>query len=133
MPWDPNVPGSTAQADNAVPARPAANTVPSAARTATGNSGAIVVNGAERAHFLLEVTAVSGTTPSMALTVEWSHDGTTWFPAATPDTLGAAVTAAVKRVHSLEVKAPFCRIVWTITGTTPSFTFAIHAHLQDTA
>ena len=132
MPWDPNVPGATAQADNAEPQRPGANVVPSAARTATGNSGAILVNGADKVSFLLETTAASGTTPSYTFSVEWSHNGTTWFTPSTPDTLGAAVTAAnVRRITTFDVKAPFARIVWTVTGTNPSLTFAIHAHLVD--
>lgn len=133
MPWDPNVAGATAQQDNVSATRPGANAVASAARTASGSSSAIIVNGAEKVNLLVDVTVVSGTTPSLTLSVEWSHDGTTWFPAATPDTLGAAITAVTKRVHVLDIKAPFCRVVWAITGTTPSFTFAVHAHLLDYA
>ena len=132
MPWNPTVAGSTAQQDTDIPVqRPANNVVASAARTTNGNSSAIVVNGAERVNVLIDVTATGGT-PSMTLSLEWSHDGTTWFPAATPDTLGAAITAATKRVHGpIDIKAPFTRVVWAIGGTSPSLTFAIHFHLQD--
>jgi hypothetical protein len=121
---------STWQADNAYAQPAGTNAVPSAARTATGQSAALRVFG-DKVNFFLDVTAVSGTTPSYTFTVEWSHDGTTWFPAATPDTLGAAVTAQVKRVHTVDAKGPFCRVVWTVTGTTPSATFAIHLHSLD--
>ena len=106
------------------------NAVPSAARTASGNSGALRVYG-DKINVFLDVTAVSGTTPSATFTVEWAHDGTTWFPAATPDTLGAAVTAGVKRVQTVDVKGPFLRVVWTVSGTTPSFTFAVHLYGLD--
>ena len=121
---------TTTQADNQYEQPVGNNAVPSAARTTSGNSAALRVYG-DKANFLLDVTTVSGTTPSMTLTVEWSHDGTTWFPAATPDTLGAAITANTKRVHTVDIKGRFCRVVWTISGTTPSFTFAIHLHLLD--
>lgn len=121
---------SVNQQDNAYPQPAGANAVPSAARTATGNSGALRVWG-DRIAIFLDVTAVSGTTPSYTFTVEWSHDGTTWFPAATPDTLGAAVTTPVKRVHTVDTKGPFCRVVWTVTGTTPSATFAVHLYGLD--
>ena len=135
MPWNPTVAGATAQQDTDNPVqRPANNVVGSAARTTNGNSGSVVVNGAERVNVLIDVTAVSGTSPTLALALEWSHDGTTWFPAATPDTLGANITAATKRVHGpIDIKAPFTRVTWTLGGTTPSFTFAIHFHLQDNA
>ncbi len=116
---------STIQSDNQYEQPAGTNAIPSAARTATGQSAALRVYG-DKINFLVDVTAATGTTPSMALTVEWSHNGTTWFPADTPDTLGAAVTAPVKRVKQIDVKAPFARVVWTITGTTPSLTFAIH-------
>lgn len=128
MSWNPFSPGATSQASNQDAVRPGVNAVPSAARTASGSSGSLIVNGSERVNFLVDVTAVTGTTPSMALTVEWSHDGTTWFPADPVDSLGAAFTAVGRRARTVDVKAPFCRVVWAITGTTPSFTFAVHVH-----
>jgi hypothetical protein len=106
------------------------NAVPSAARTTSGNSGALRVF-SDRLQVFVDVTAATGTTPSMQLTIEWSHDGTTWFPAATPDTLGAAIIAATKRVHTVDAKGPYARVVWAVTGTTPSFTFAVHLYGQD--
>lgn len=101
----------------------------SAARTTTGQSGAIQSQGKQIA-VEVDVTAVSGTTPSLALTIEWSDDnGTTWFQADPPDTF-TALTAVGKRVKEFDVKAPYFRAVWTITGTTPSFTFAVDAYLN---
>jgi hypothetical protein len=99
--------------------------VASAARTATGNSDLIKSEDlGETVALLADVTAVSGTTPSMTLSVEWSNDGTNW---ATPETADAfaAITAAAKKVKTFERKAAFNRVVWTITGTTPSFTFSV--------
>lgn len=95
--------------------------VPSAARTATGNSGAIAVQ-AGNLGIGLNVTAVSGTTPSMTVTVEWSYDGTNFGVGETTDSF-AAITAAKVTNRLVPVRAPYYRLVWTITGTTPSFTF----------
>jgi hypothetical protein len=95
----------------------------SAARTTSGNSGAQVSEKGLSLHLLAAVTAVSGTTPSMTLSVEWSHDGTT-FAASDPADVFTAVTAATNVVKAFANKAPFFRLVWTITGTTPSFTFS---------
>lgn len=131
MAWDPTAPGSTAQQDNAgTVATPATNAavVPSAARTTSGNSVSLpLLTGAKTLNVLADVTAASGSTPSLALSIEWSHDGTTWFTPETADSF-TAITAATKKVKAFTVKAPFYRVVWAITGTTPSFTFAVHSH-----
>lgn len=106
--------------------------VASAARTVSGNSGQLVVGGsvsygaADTIALLINVTAVAGTSPSMSVSVEWSADGASWAVADPADAFTAAFTAAAARVRLFDVKAPFVRIVWAITGTTPSFTFTIH-------
>ncbi len=105
-------------------ATPTQDIAASAARTATGNSGAIPLpESAEMVALLVNVSAVSGTTPSMALTVEWSNDGTNWAQGDTADSL-TAITTAIARVKQFSVKGRLMRVVWTITGTTPSFTFS---------
>lgn len=96
---------------------------PAGARTTSGNSGAIPTGKGLNLHVLVAVTAVSGTTPSATFTVEWSHDGTTFAPNGTSDAF-AAITAAGNVSQTFPVRAPFFRLVWTITGTTPSFTFS---------
>lgn len=126
MSWDPTIAGSTSQASNQE-AQTTNNAVPSAARTTTGSSGSQDARGATTLSVIADVTAVSGTGPSMVLSIEWSHDGAAWATVdGTPDAF-AAITAASKRVKSFPVKARFWRATWTITGTTPSFTFALHA------
>jgi hypothetical protein len=101
-------------------ARPA----PSAARTTSGNSGLVAVDNGDQLAVLLNVTAVSGTTPSMTVSVQWSHDGTTVVDAETPDSM-TAVTATGGKVKTFQVKGLYYRVAWAITGTTPSFTFEI--------
>jgi hypothetical protein len=100
--------------------------VASAARTTTGNSGALSLTDqtAEQIALLSNVTAASGT-PSMVLTVEWSHDGTNFAIAEPADTHGAAITGTGLRVKRYDVKGTFYRVVWTISGGTPSLTFTV--------
>ena len=75
----------------------------------------------------LDVTAVTGTTPSMTVLLEDTLDGTNW------NTIGtfAAKTAAGREV--ITVVTPYAdrvRARWTVTGTTPSFTFSVIVHGQ---
>lgn len=102
--------------------------VPSGARTATGNSGPLgLIQGGKDLAVLADVTVVSGTSPSMTLSVEWSQDGGTTFGQADPADAFTAITAAATKAKTFAVKGNSYRIVWTITGTTPSFTFSIRA------
>lgn len=97
--------------------------VPSAARGTSGNSGVYTVPPAvDNVNVLVLVTAVSGT-PNLVLSVEWSTDGVNFAAGDTADAF-AAITTAVNRAKSFPVKAPFLRLVWTITGGTPSLTFS---------
>ncbi|MGH2692326.1 MAG: hypothetical protein ACRDHM_07450 [Actinomycetota bacterium] len=101
--------------------------VASAARTATGQSAAIDTQQAEELDLLVDVTAVSGTTPTLDLSVEWSDNGTDWFAAEPADTL-TQITATKKTTKTFDVKAANYRIVWMVGGTTPSFTFSVREH-----
>lgn len=70
---------------------------------------------------VLAATAVTGTTPSLATAVQWSADGTNFYAANPADTF-TALTAAGGAAQQFTVKAPFYRLAFTATGTTPSFT-----------
>ena len=93
----------------------------SAAETATGNSGAIETTGKDIA-IAVDVTAASGTTPTLDLTVEWSPDGTNWVDADTPDAFTQLITTG-GQAKEITAKARYYRLLWTIGGSTPSFTF----------
>lgn len=98
--------------------------VASAARTTNGNSGAVVCEKGLELNILVEVTASSGTTPSLALTIEWSMDGTNFAVVdTTADAFAAIATSPTRVTKQFPVRAPFFRLVWALTGTTPSFTF----------
>lgn len=101
--------------------------VPSAARTANGAGSSVAAGyGASNLNLILDVAAASGTSPSLAVQVEWSFDGGTTFVAA-GDTF-AAKTGTGKELKTVPVRAPYFRLSWTITGTSPSFTFSSTAY-----
>lgn len=97
--------------------------VASAARTTTGNSGALACEKGLNLNLLVEVTASAGTTPTLDLTIEWSMDGTNFGALQAAESFSQITAATVRRFQQFPVKAPFFRLVWTIAGTTPSFTF----------
>jgi hypothetical protein len=106
------------------------NIVTSGARTTSGNSGPIGMPERTSVNLAVNVTAVSGTTPNMALTVEWSNDATTWYKGDPADAF-TALTATGAVVKNLTAKGAYARLVWTLTGTTPSFTFTSDMHWAD--
>jgi hypothetical protein len=101
--------------------------VSSAARTASGNSGPLALSDTSVLDLEVNVSAVSGTSPSMTLSVLWSDDGTNFgAPDGGGDTF-TAITAAGTVVKQVQVKGLYAQIAWAITGTTPSFTFSVLA------
>lgn len=97
--------------------------VASAARTTASNSGAFTGWArAVDAQARLTITASGGTSPQLVLTVQDSPDGSTWT---TRDTFPTQTgTATVTRALPAGLDT-YQRVAWTITGTTPSFTFSV--------
>lgn len=111
----------------------------SSARTTSGNGAALInYSGAKGLSVWVNVTAVSGTTPSCTFRLQWSPDnGTTWIDWDTTNLQSTAVTGVATvllKVGQAQVNAANAtkqdhiprqvRLAWTISGTTPSFTFA---------
>jgi len=94
---------------------------PSTARTANGSGGPYVMGARGTLRLSLAVTAASGSTPSLTVTVETSADGTTWYSAGT---FAAKTTTGTER-KSFSGMDRYARVSWAITGTTPSFTFSV--------
>lgn len=98
--------------------------VASAARTASSDSGVLAGLGpAKTIRAQLNVSAASGTTPTLDVVIEDSVDG-----GATWNTIGsfAQKTAAGREVINItNAFGELVRVRWTIGGTTPSFTFAV--------
>lgn len=98
--------------------------VASAARTTSGTQTFGTQDSGRKAmRMQLDVTAASGTTPTLDVVIEDTIDGTNW------NTIGSAFTqktAAGRQV--LDFQGLFTgqlRVRWTIGGTTPSFTFSV--------
>lgn len=102
----------------------------SATRTATGNDGGFSQGGpANNALVYVNVSAVSGTTPTMTVKLQDSVDGTNWFDVTGGATASITATGPqLVRIASTPI-APFVRLVWTLGGTTPSFTFSTSVSL----
>jgi hypothetical protein len=102
--------------------------VASATQTTTGVSAAIgLADPGNQLNVLVNVTAASGT-PSMIISLEWSMDGTNFGVADSADAM-TALTAVSAAVKAFEVKAPYYRVRWTISGGTPSLTFVVSAYV----
>lgn len=104
--------------------------VASGARTASGNTGALNGYGpGSTIRAQLNVTAASGTTPTLDVVIEDSVDGgTTWNVVGT-----FAQNTGAPGTQVINVTAPFSdtlRVRWTVGGTTPSFTFQVDWAVQ---
>lgn len=101
----------------------------SAARTANGQQEINLSNDFNNMSVLVNVTAVSGTTPTLRFHLEDSLDGTTWFPiqSSTADITAAGTFRLFFDLGTAGATAPRTRLRWVIAGTTPSFTFAATA------
>ena len=97
--------------------------VPSAARTPSSS----IESGEEYGPIdwlkaQLDVTAASGTTPNLTVFVQTTMDGTNWDAAG----VFAAKTAVGREVIFINpLVGRRVRVLWNITGTTPSFTFSV--------
>ena len=102
--------------------------VASAARTASGNSAALGGFGFTKTiRAQLDVTAASGTTPTLDVVLEDTIDGTNFY------TIGTFIQKVATGREVINITAPFSdtvRVRWTVTGTTPSFTFAVAVYTE---
>ena len=92
--------------------------------TASGNEaiGHTVIG--DSLSVIINVTAISGTTPSATFSVQWSNDGTN-FADASPADAFAPITGIGTIDQRFTSKGAFYRLSWQITGTTPSRTTTI--------
>lgn len=101
----------------------------SSAKTTNGTSTGQAVDAlAWELALVVNVSAASGTTPTLDLSMEWSSDNATWA-VGDPADVFAQITATKAVAKRFTVKGSFYRVRWTITGTTPSFTFDITSHV----
>lgn len=122
----------------------------SAAVTATGNSTGVdlvkAIYSTDNRHkgtqlaIYLDITAASGTTPTLDVKVQCSLDNSTWFdPAALSTATGTAnrdhYAFAQKTTTGQDIKiiavspCRYLRESHTVGGTTPSFTYSVKAEV----
>ena len=105
--------------------------VASAARSSSSNSGSQTVTNANKLNLWLNTTVITGTLPTLDLSVEWSMDGTTWLNQAVADTLVQVLAITGSQFISFAVKAPFYRVKWVLAGTNPNYTFSVSTFLTN--
>jgi hypothetical protein len=102
---------------------------PTAARTSTGNGTAIDLQLLDGdLQLILDSAAGTGTTPTMTVTVESSDTSGGVYTAISGAAFTQVTTTASQQaiVISKDEARRFVRIVHTIAGTTPSFTFSVN-------
>jgi hypothetical protein len=112
----------------------------SSAKTASGNSASAITNhSASGVQLFINVSAASGTTPTLAVRVQVQDPvGAGWVDlpgAVTASITGVSLTLltiypGVTVAANSAISAPLprtWRLAWTIGGTTPSFTFSVGA------
>lgn len=97
--------------------------VASATFTASGqNAGLGGYGSVDVLRVQLDVTAVSGTSPTLDVVIEDTLDGVNW------NTVGTFAQKTAVGREVINITTPFSdrlRVRWTIGGTTPSVTFAV--------
>ena len=94
----------------------------SAARTASGSVDiGGIPEGQKELLVYIDVTAASGTSPSMTVTYQSSYDGTNFYD----NTAGVAITAAGRQLIKIpNTTGSYGRLSYALSGTSPSFTFS---------
>ncbi|MFZ5989392.1 MAG: hypothetical protein ACOYWZ_20035 [Bacillota bacterium] len=100
--------------------------LPLLARTTSGTSYSLCCSDHLEAQIFLNITAVSGTTPTLDITVEYSPDNSEWYS----HTSFSQKTATGKDSLRLTGIGGYLRVKYTIAGTTPSFTFSVDIVLK---
>lgn len=98
----------------------------SSSQTANNSSAQLLVSQYREAIVFLNVTAVSGTTPTLTVQVQTSDDGgTTWYNL--PGGAFAQQTAIGTSAIQVNTFGDTIRVTSTIGGTSPNFTYAVKA------
>lgn len=103
--------------------------IPSAAYTATFNHSLEGMAGDfDEMALYLDITAASGTTPTLDIDYQTSVDGgTTWF---THTSFTQATTTGTEKKVIAAPIGIVSRLLCTLGGTTPSFTFTLRAEVK---
>jgi hypothetical protein len=97
----------------------------SGALTTTGQSAAIDVGGAGTLRTQVQVSAVSGTTPSITVTIQTSHDAGVLDAWRTAGAAYGAITTVSNSPWQSYAVDRYVRVSYVISGTTPSLTTTV--------
>lgn len=98
------------------------------ARTVTGASAWIDLGAAKEMVIQLQADAGTGTTPTLDVKFQTSYDATDATAVDVPTGAFAQVlSAASVQIKTVTGTHRYVKVVWTITGTTPSFNFGVYA------
>lgn len=101
--------------------------LPSASRTADGNSGnGLFIGNNSEAVVYLDITSATGTSPTLDIVIEDTIDGTNYDTVAS-FTQATGVSRQIKRINNL---SRYLRVSYTFGGTTPDFTFSVRAYVK---
>lgn len=101
------------------------NVLAAGALTASGSSSAIDVGGAGTLRAQVQVSAVSGTSPSVTVTIQTSHDAGATDPWRTAGAAYSALTSVSNSPWQAFAVDRYVRVSYTVSGTTPSLTTAV--------
>ena len=96
--------------------------------TSTQTGSSVDTKGYNSAAVILEVGAVSGTSPTLDVKIQESADASTWsdISGATFTQVTAANNSQILRIEGLGTsRKRYLRAVGTIAGTSPSFCFGV--------
>lgn len=94
-----------------------------AMRTTSGTSSGFNKNDLHEGLMLLDVTAVSGTGPTLDVAMQTSPDNTNWFNL--PNGAFSTFSGIGKQALQINNFGKYIRIAYTIAGANPSFTFSV--------
>lgn len=97
----------------------------SGAVTATGQSAGVDVGGAGTLRAQVQVSAATGTSPSLTVTIQTSHDNGASDAWRTAGAAYGALTAAGNSPYQCFVVDRYVRVSYAVSGTTPNITFAV--------
>lgn len=104
-----------------MPATTAITLAASAARTSSGSGSAVDLVSATTVEVSVLVSAASGSSPTLDISLQTSEDGTVWQPLDSTARFATTGRRVIRSAGALR----YVRAAWTIGGTAPSFTFSV--------
>ncbi len=100
----------------------------SGSRTASGEGSSTDLENTRELIVTLDVSAASGTSPTLDVKIQHSPDGVKWSDLGTAF---AQKTGVAREVKVFTQYHRYVKVVYTIAGTSPSFTFSVEATAKE--